>query len=279
MPTLMPRPTPIPNRPSRPELVVIRSEPGPRRGNAAVANTDPSEPTSTLTSTVTSTLTGRLAGATAGVKRDMPLAGSPPHAAIDSAAINGAAINNAATSNATMSDAALVEAARAGHMWAQEALFHRHSRMVLGLSQRILAGRDDAEDLAQDAFIYALGRLDTLNNPQAFSSWLGSIVVRTASKRLRRQRLMVRLGLRRNEPIDPNTLVSRTAPSDVGAELRVVYSLLNNMPAEQRVALVLRRVEGMELKEIAEHMGLSLATVKRRLSDAEGRLDRAMLRL
>src|SRR5690606_32094469 len=118
-------------------------------------------------------------------------------------------------------------------MWAQEALFQRHSRMVLGLSQRILAGREEAEDLAQDAFVFAFSRLDTLNNPQAFSSWLGSIVVRTASKRLRRQRLMVRLGLRRNEPIDPNSIISNAAPSDVGAELRVVYSMLNSMPTQQ----------------------------------------------
>src|SRR5690606_27245323 len=117
------------------------------------------------------------------------------------------------------------------------------------------------------------------NNPQAFSSWLGSIVVRTASKRLRRQRLMVRLGLRRNEPIDPNSIISNAAPSDVGAELRVVYSMLNSMPTQQRVALVLRRVEGMELKEIADQMGISLATVKRRLLDAEGRLERALARL
>lgn len=189
------------------------------------------------------------------------------------------AIEPDARSGNALTDAALVEAARSGHLWAQEALFQRHSRMVLGLSQRILAGREEAEDLAQDAFVFAFSRLDTLNNPQAFSSWLGSIVVRTASKRLRRQRLMVRLGLRRNEPIDPNTIISNGAPSDVGAELRVVYSMLSTMPVQQRVALVLRRVEGMELKEIAEQMGISLATVKRRLTDAEGRLERALARL
>lgn len=252
----MPRPTPVPNRPSRPELVVIRSEPNTRKDAVASVPTSGGSP------------------ALASPGLDSGIAGSPGWGPPSATATGHSGVHSSG-----LSDAALVEAAREGHVWAHEALFNRHSRMVLGLSQRILAGRDDAEDLAQDVFVYALGRLDTLNNPQAFSSWLGSIVVRTASKRLRRQRLMVRLGLRRNEPIDPNTIVSRTAPSDVGAELRVVYGMLNGMPAEQRIALVLRRVEGMELKEIAEHMGLSLATVKRRLSDAEGRLDRAMARL
>lgn len=166
-------------------------------------------------------------------------------------------------------------AARAGELWAQEALYQRYARMVLALSQRILAGRDDADDLSQDAFVYAFTRLATLQNPQAFHAWLRSIVVRTASKRLRRQRLLTRLGLRRSEPIEPDTMISSEAPVDVAVELRHVYSLVEKLPAEEHVALVLRRVEGMELLEIAEEMKLSLATVKRRLASAEARLGRA----
>jgi RNA polymerase sigma-70 factor (ECF subfamily) len=175
-------------------------------------------------------------------------------------------------------DAALVVAARAGEAWAQEALYQRYARMVIGLSQRILAGRDDADDLSQDAFVFAFTRLDTLQNPQAFQAWLRSIVARTASKRLRRQRLLVRLGIRRNEPIDPDTVVSPEAPADVASEIRTVYGLLDRLPAEERVALVLRRVEGLDLAEIAEQMKLSLATVKRRIAAAEGRLERARQR-
>ena len=175
-------------------------------------------------------------------------------------------------------DAALVVAARAGEGWAQEALYQRYARMVIGLSQRILAGRDDADDLAQDAFVFAFTRLDTLQNPQAFQAWLRSIVARTASKRLRRQRLLVRLGIRRNEPIDPDTVVSPEAPADVASEVRSVYGLLDRLPAEERVALVLRRVEGLDLAEIAEQMKLSLATVKRRIAAAESRLERARQR-
>jgi RNA polymerase sigma-70 factor (ECF subfamily) len=173
----------------------------------------------------------------------------------------------------------LVLAARAREAWAQEELFARHGRMVLGLSQRILAGRDEAEDLTQDVFVHAFTRLDTLQNPQAFAAWIASMTVRMASKRLRRRRLMVRLGLRRNEPIDPDTVVSPSAPADVASELKVVYGMLNRLSTEERVALVLRRVEGLELTEIASRMGLSLATVKRRLSAAEERLERARERM
>ncbi|MEI9954373.1 MAG: sigma-70 family RNA polymerase sigma factor [Pseudomonadota bacterium] len=179
-------------------------------------------------------------------------------------------------SGAGPSDAALVLAARAGEEWACEALFRRYARLALGLAYRILPRDADIDDLVQDSFLLAFERLDRLSNPQAFQAWLSSIVVRTAGKRLRRRRLQVRLGLLRSEPIDVDQVVSRSAPPDVAAELRAVYGLLEKLSVEERIALVLRRVERLEIPEIAAHMGLSTSTVKRRLSAAEARLERAL---
>ncbi|HEY8946979.1 MAG TPA: sigma-70 family RNA polymerase sigma factor [Polyangiaceae bacterium] len=176
-------------------------------------------------------------------------------------------------SGAGPTDAALVVAARAGESWAQEALFVRYGKYVLGLSHRLLAHPAEAEDLAQDAFVQAFTRLDSLKNPQAFAAWLGRIVVHTAHKRLRRRRLLARLGLARAEPTDPDALVSPNAPADVASDLKRLYAVLNELGAEERIALVLRRVEGLGLSEIAEQMDVSLATVKRRLVAAEARLN------
>jgi RNA polymerase sigma-70 factor (ECF subfamily) len=172
-------------------------------------------------------------------------------------------------------DAALVLAARAGEEWAREALFRRYARLALSLAYRILPYDADIDDLVQDSFLYAFERLNGLTNPQAFQAWLSSIVVRTAGKRLRRRKLQIRLGLRGSEPIDVDQVVSRAAPPDVAAELRAVYALLETLPVEERIALVLRRVERLEIPEIAEHMGLSISTVKRRLNAAEAQLMRA----
>jgi len=178
-------------------------------------------------------------------------------------------------SGVTHSDAALVVAARAGDASAREGLFRRHMPVAIGLSQRILGRQGEAEDVVQDAFVEAFERLDRLDNPQAFAAWLRSIVVHRVSKHLRRQQLLMRLGMRTRVPIDPDTLIARGAPAEVVQELRAVYGVLERLPAEQRVALVLRRVEGLELSEIAAQMQLSLATVKRRLAAAEARLGRA----
>lgn len=163
-------------------------------------------------------------------------------------------------------------AARAGESWAQEALFRRYARMVNGLAFRVLGRDADVDDLVQDSFLEAFKNLDRLENPQVFGSWLGSIVVRTASKRLRRRSLLTRLGLRRSQPIEADEIISPTAPPDVRPELRAIYSCLDGMHHESRLALVLHRVEGMSLPEAAEALGVSLSTVKRRLAAAEKKL-------
>ena len=173
-------------------------------------------------------------------------------------------------SGAGPSDAALVVAARAGERWASEALFHRYVRTVNRLAFRLM-GRDvDVDDLVQESFAQAFGGLARLQEPGAFGSWLSAIVARTAHKTIRRRQLLRRVGLlEREEPIDPETVVSRAAPPDVAAELHAVYRALHRLPAALRVPLVLHRVEGLELQEIAAIVSASVATVKRRIAQAE----------
>jgi RNA polymerase sigma-70 factor (ECF subfamily) len=136
----------------------------------------------------------------------------------------------------------------------------------------MLGASDEADDLVQDSFVRALSRLNGLDNPQAFAAWLTSIAVHGAQKRLRRRRLLIRLGLRVAEPLDPDLTISPVAPAEVVSELRAVYAVVARLSAEERIALLLRRVEGLDLAEIAQTMQISLATVKRRLVSAEKHL-------
>jgi RNA polymerase sigma-70 factor (ECF subfamily) len=177
---------------------------------------------------------------------------------------------NATRSGSGPSDAALVLAARAREKWAAQALFQRHASMMNGLAYRLLGRDAEVDDVVQDSFVQALGHLDSLKEPQAFAAWLGSIVVRTVSRLLRRRKLLSRLGLRRpDEPIDVESLVAHTAPPDALVELRAIYAKIDAMPVDVRVPLILRRVEGLGLEEIAARTGKSLATVKRRIADGE----------
>jgi len=169
-----------------------------------------------------------------------------------------------------LTDEALVLAGRNGDAAALDALFGRFASMVHGLAFRLVGSDSEVDDIVQDAFVEALTHLHRLEEPAAFRGWLKSIVVRTTCKRLRRRRLLNRLGLRRPEPIELDALpIANGAPAEVVAELRLVFSLIDELPVQERVALVLHRVEGMTLPEVAEHMKLSLTTVKRRIAAAE----------
>lgn len=170
-------------------------------------------------------------------------------------------------SGAGPSDAALVVAARAGEAWAQEALFRRHAPRLNGLAFRVMGRDDELDDLVQDTFIAALSSLERLERPDAFASWVSGILVRQAWKRIRRRRMLARFGLGRAAgAIDLDALVSPTASPERAAELRALYAMLEQLPADVRVPLVLHRVEGFSLVEVAALLSTSLATVKRRIA-------------
>src|SRR5262249_39626218 len=90
-----------------------------------------------------------------------------------------------------------------------------------------------------------------------------------AHKLLRRQRLMTRVGLRRTTPVDLDAVISKSCPPPVAAELAQVYRSLAQLNAETQVALVLHRVDGVPLPEVATQMGISLSTGRRRIKSAE----------
>ena len=173
-------------------------------------------------------------------------------------------------------DTVLIVEARAGHGWAKEALFRRYAPLVNGLAYRLLGGDSDLDDLVQESFAQALTCLDRLQNIETFPTWLATIVVRTSHKLLRRRRLMKRFGLWKPPEIDWEQVRSNGVGTEDLLELRAIYRLVHDMPAELRVPLVLRHVEDRSLQEIADMVGASIATVKRRIVKAQELLALAM---
>lgn len=161
-----------------------------------------------------------------------------------------------------------------GDRWAEEALFRRHVDAVLGTVTRLLRNRSDTEDVVQDTFITALGALHTLRDPSSVRSWLVTIAVRHVHRRFRRRRLRRSLGLDRGHPDDLrlDDLAGDSATQEQRSELRLLDEHLDRLPPAQRIAWMLRRVEGCSLKETAEACDCSLATVKRRIAAADARV-------
>lgn len=171
-------------------------------------------------------------------------------------------------------DAQLVILGARGDVAALEQLYRRHAAFAIHLATRIEGSARDVEDIVHDAFLRAFERLGDLVDPAAFRAWLGSIVVHKVRSRMRRARLLGLLGMgKSSEPVDLDALASPTASPHARAQIAQIYALLHTLPADDRIAWILRSVEGHELETVAQMCGCSLATVKRRISRAQQFLD------
>lgn len=171
-------------------------------------------------------------------------------------------------------DGILVVRALAGDRAATDALFRAHAAAVLGVVTRLIGRRQDAEDVAQDAFAVALSELADLRDLAAFGPWLRTIAVRQAHRYFRRRRVLRVLGLDRG--VDDATLAllaTPTASPDVRASLRQIDEVLATVPYEHRIAWCLRCIEGDALDDVASACGCSLATAKRWIASVQTRID------
>jgi len=144
----------------------------------------------------------------------------------------------------------LVEAAKAGDRSAFAALYDRYVRMVHGIVLTRV-DRSHVDDLVQDVFVHALGRLASLREPAAFGGWLATIARNRATDHLRQRG--------RNEvPLEDDA----AGPNEDRAEALAVLAVLRTMPDAYRETLALRLIEGMTGPEIAERTGLTPASVR-----------------
>jgi RNA polymerase sigma-70 factor (ECF subfamily) len=147
-----------------------------------------------------------------------------------------------------------------------ERLFRAYSPLVATISLRILGSRDEMQDMVQDVFLELSRWLDRIEDAAAVRSWLTTVTVREARRRLRRRRLKALLGL--GETPDYRRVADSSASPAVRTLLAEVYRVLDRVDVEDRLAWTLRHVARETLPEVAEHCGCSLATAKRRIARA-----------
>jgi RNA polymerase sigma-70 factor, ECF subfamily len=171
--------------------------------------------------------------------------------------------------SAVTSDEAIVRGIMDGKESAAAALWSRYGRLVYRLAERALGCPHEAEDLTQDVFVCLLNKVGGLRDASSLRSFVVSVTIRTLKWQLRRKRrrqwwvnLTQTGGL-------PDMAVQG---GDVEQVLGRFYGLLDRLKADDRVVFVLRRVDGMQLQEVADATGHSLATVKRRLVKVDAQL-------
>jgi RNA polymerase sigma-70 factor (ECF subfamily) len=164
--------------------------------------------------------------------------------------------------------------ARTGDLAAFNDLVLEHQALVFNLCLRQLGQRQAAEDAAQEAFISAWKNLGGLRG--AFRPWLLRIAANACTDELRRRvrrpssSLDVALEAGVPEPPDEGPLPET---STLQGELRrEVEAALQALPDEQRLAVILSDLQGLEYAEIAAVMKTSLGTVKSRIARGRARL-------
>jgi RNA polymerase sigma-70 factor (ECF subfamily) len=163
-------------------------------------------------------------------------------------------------------DTRLVRLTTEGDLRAFEELVELHRDVVVRVAARIV-GRQDAEDVSQDAFLRAFHRLGDFRGDAPFRAWLLRIAHNSALDHLAR---------RRAEPVDPETLdESETTPQRLPAErlevrerIERLERKLRGLTPQHRVVLVLRDAEGLSYEEIADITSTPLGSVKGRLHRA-----------
>lgn len=153
-----------------------------------------------------------------------------------------------------------------------EELFRKYARRVAGFAATIVGSRARAEEIAQEAFVQVY-RARQRYRPQArFVTWLYRIVSNLCVSEVRRpEHRMVRAtrtasdGTR--EEAEPDSLpdeTTRSGEEDLLAQedMGRIRALLEGLPAQQRAALLLARVEGLSYEEVAQSLECSVSAVK-----------------
>ena len=179
-------------------------------------------------------------------------------------------------------DAATVRTFQAGAKGAFDELVLKHKDKVFNLCYWFLGDYEEANDSAQETFVKVYRSLDKFRFESTFFTWLYRIAVNTCKNRLksseyRQKKEMVWLD-------NPGKSQSGNAFRDIQDEspspivelerkerLMSIKKAINSLPAEQKIVVALRDIEGLSYEEVASITGFNIGTVKSRL--ARARLD------
>lgn len=178
-------------------------------------------------------------------------------------------------------DRELIAQARSGDERAYRALISKYERPVYNICLRMMRDREEARDLAQEAFMKVFAMLDRYNPAFAFSNWLLKITSNLCIDAIRKRRVDT---VPMDEPVHgaKGDVERQYASPHAGPEERlidkertaVLLRAIDGLPEHYRIMIVLRHQQELSYEEIAQVMDIPLGTVKARIHRA-----REMLRV
>lgn len=174
-----------------------------------------------------------------------------------------------------MTEQELVSAAKAGDQQAFEQLVLDNQNRIYSLAVRLAGDREEAFDLAQEAFVKAWQGLPSFQGESSFATWIYRLATNVCIDYLRKQKR--RRQVESEVSLDDEE-ASWTEPADWSQDPqrqlerseqgRALARGLEALPEQQRQILVLRELSGLSYQEIAGKLDLDLGTVKSRIARA-----------
>lgn len=166
------------------------------------------------------------------------------------------------------SDDELVISARQGDRRAFEELVQRHTRKAYHIAFDFTRDREEAKDLSQEAFLKAFTRLKSFDGRSSFYTWFYRILVNLCLdyKRRRKRAPANPFDEAMENEVEPSHHSANPGSLDQQISARQISQrigqVLDQLPAKQRTAFILKNHQGLSIKEIAELMETAEGTVK-----------------
>lgn len=171
--------------------------------------------------------------------------------------------------------AQLVQKARQGDKKAQEGLYLATNSAAYFVAMKITKDEEESLDIVSDSYIKAFASLDNLENDEKFPAWFNQIVANRCRDYLKKAKPMHLSDMTEDgedfelEDIDGEIPDELLENKDV---IECVRRVVESLPEEQRMCVILRYYDEMSLQEIADTLEVSLGTVKSRLSRASKKM-------
>ena len=157
------------------------------------------------------------------------------------------------------SDEQLVALFRAGNDEAFRVIHDRYRQRLFAYVRQMLAGsRSDAEDALQDVFLRAYNALRADERPVALKAWLYRVAHNRCIDQLRRPVPAPAEVFEMSRPLMPDPLAETERRDD----LRKLVADVQNLPEQQRSALLMRELEGLTYADLADALDVSVPAVK-----------------
>ncbi len=157
-------------------------------------------------------------------------------------------------------------------MEAFEKIYRAASDLIYNVAYRITNNAQDAEEATQDTFIKIHRHLKEFRFRSSFKTWAYRIAVNTAINESRKRSKGIGPATGYDDRRESQETVNNTRRDLEKKEAQMaISSILNKLNPEQRACVVLRDIEGLSYKEIAETLKININTVRSRLKRARER--------